>query len=186
MGSIKVLINEKQIEKRTEELAKQIYEDYKDKDFTALCALNGAMFFATELLKKIPLNIPIELIRPKSYIATETSGDVAYDNRFNPDLKDKNILVIEDVIDSGYTINSLVSKIKDAGANDVKVCVMLDKFEKREIPYDVDYTGFKIEDKFVIGYGLDYNENYRNLPYIAYVDGDIYVEKDYTNIKTKD
>ena len=186
MSNIKVLISKEEIEKRTDEIAKEIYEEYKNKDVTALCTLKGSIFFAVDLLKKIPLNIPIEFIRPKSYIATKTVGDVNFDNSFNPDLKNKNVLIIEDIIDTGYTIDSLVSKIKEMGANDIKVCVLLDKEEKRIIDYNVDYTGFKIEDKFVLGYGLDYDEKYRNLPYIAYVDGDIYVEKDYTNIKTKD
>ena len=173
MKEIKVLFSQKQIEKRLDELAKQIEKDYEDKEITVLCVLKGASFFAIDLTKRIKNNMTFEFIELSSYgNATTSSGTIKTKRDIENSLAGKDVLIIEDIIDTGRTMKFLQERLKSENANTVKICTLLDKPERRVVDLVADYVGFTIPNKFVLGYGLDYEEKYRNLPYIGYVEGD--------------
>ncbi len=173
MKEIKVLFSQKQIEKRLDELAKQIEKDYEDKEITVLCVLKGASFFAIDLTKRIKNVMTFEFIELSSYgNATTSSGTIKTKRDIENSLAGKDVLIIEDIIDSGRTMKFLQERLKSENANTVKTCTLLDKPERRVVDLVADYVGFTIPNKFVLGYGLDYEEKYRNLPYIGYVEGD--------------
>ena len=173
MKEIKVLFSQKQIEKRLDELAKQIEKDYGYKEITVLCVLKGASFFAINLTKRIKNIMTFEFIELSSYgNATTSSGTIKTKRDIENSLAGKDVLIIEDIIDSGRTMKFLQERLKSENANTVKTCTLLDKPERRVVDLVADYVGFTIPNKFVLGYGLDYEEKYRNLPYIGYVEGD--------------
>ena len=170
MNNIKVLIDKETINSRINILAKQIEEDYKDKKLHIIYVLKGAAFFTTDLIRNINQNVRLDFVKIKSYNGTK-SKKIKLESDLISDIKDKDVLIVEDIIDSGKTMNYLTNYIKENyNPRSVKVCVLLDKKEKRKIAFDANYTGFIIDNKFVIGYGLDYNEDYRNLPYVGYID----------------
>lgn len=173
MKEIKTLFNQKQIEKRLDELAKQIEKDYKNKEITILCVLKGACFFAVDLTKRIKNNMTFEFIELSSYgNSTTSSGTVKNKKDIESSLKGKDVLVIEDIIDTGRTMKFLQERLENENTNSVKICTLVDKPERRVVDLTADYVGFTIPNKFILGYGLDYEEGYRNLPYIGYVEGD--------------
>lgn len=173
MKEIKVLFSQKQIEKRLDELAKQIEKDYGDKEITVLCVLKGASFFAIDLTKRIKNVMTFQFIELSSYgNATTSSGTIKTKRDIENSLVGKDVLIIEDIIDTGRTMKFLLERLKSENANTVKICTLLDKPERRVVDLVADYVGFTIPNKFVLGYGLDYEEKYRNLPYIGYVEGD--------------
>lgn len=173
MKEIKVLFSQKQIEKRLDELAKQIEKDYENEEITVLCVLKGASFFAIDLTKRIKNIMTFEFIELSSYgNATTSSGTVKTKRDVENSLEGKDVLIIEDIIDTGRTMKFLLERLKSENANTVKTCTLLDKPERRVVDLVADYVGFTIPNKFVLGYGLDYEEKYRNLPYIGYVEGD--------------
>lgn len=167
---IEVLFSEKEIDDRIRELAKEISRDYKGKEITIICILKGATFFACELAKRLEGPVNIEFMRCSSYgDETESSREVKILLDLDNPIKDKDILVVEDIIDTGRTMRTLLEVLKNRGAASVKLCALLDKPERREVEVHADYLGFTIPDKFVVGYGLDYAQKYRNLPYIGQV-----------------
>ena len=173
MKEIKTLFSQKQIEKRLDELAKQIEKDYENKEITVLCVLKGASFFAIDLTKRIKNIMTFEFIELSSYgNATTSSGTVKTKRDIENSLAGKDILIIEDIIDTGRTMKFLQERLQSENANTIKTCTLLDKPERRVVDLVADYVGFTIQNKFVLGYGLDYEEKYRNLPYIGYVEGD--------------
>ncbi len=164
----KVLLTEQQISERTTELAAQINNDHpKGETLVVLIVLHGAILFAADLVRKLNMPTQIETTRLKSYAGTVSSGTVSLAIPVPDSVAGKNVLIIEDIIDSGRSLNFLVPKVKDAGAKLVRVATLLDKPEAHETEITADYVGFYIGKNFVIGYGLDLDGAYRNLPYIA-------------------
>lgn len=169
MDNIKVLIDEETLRKRVEELAKKIEEDYKNKEINLICILKGSIMFTCDLAKNINENVMIDFLRVSSY-ENNKSKTISFVKGLLPDIKGKDIILIEDIIDSGKTMNYLVPLLKKMKPNSIKVCTLLDKPSRRIMPYQADYVGFTIEDKFVLGYSMDYDQKYRNLKYIGYIE----------------
>lgn len=168
---ISVMISEDELEAKIAEMGKKISEDYAGEEVYIICILRGASFFACELAKRITVPVIIDFMTTSSYGAgTVSSGVVTIKSDVEIPVEGKNVLIVEDIIDSGNTLHYLLDVFKDRNAKSVKLCTMLDKPSRREVHVDVDYTGFEIEDKFVVGYGLDYDQRYRNLPYIGVVE----------------
>lgn len=170
-----ILYDEEKILSRIEELANEINRDYKGKDLTCICILKGGVFFMTDLLKKIDLPIVIDFMDVSSYGAsTVSSGEVRIIKDLEHSVKDRDVLIVEDIIDTGVTLNYVVDLMKSREAKSVEIVTLLNKHERREIDMEIKYCGFEIPDHFVVGYGLDFNEKYRNLPYIGYLKEELY------------
>lgn len=165
-----IIISEKELDQITTDLARQISSDFKDsgKKLLLIGILKGSFMFLSDIAKKLTIPAEIDFIKLSSYNKDKTTGKVTVDFGLsveNPE--DYNMLIIEDIIDSGITLSFLKSHFKEKGYNDVKCCALLDKFERRVVDCRADYIGKKIPDLFIIGYGMDYCQLYRNLPYIA-------------------
>lgn len=171
MEKIKTLISKEELEQRISEIAKQIEGEYKDKEITLICILKGSAFFTVDLAKRINGNVKLEFIRVSSYIdGTESSGTVEMKLDLQDSIEGKDVIIVEDIIDTGRTLSYLIDYMKTKNPKSMKLCTLLDKPERRIYNVKVDYTGFQIPDKFVVGYGLDVDEKYRNFPYIAYIE----------------
>jgi len=170
MKQIKVLINEEQINERLDELANQLMEEYKGKDLMFLCILKGSIFFTVELAKRIKNNIQFEFIEVSSYENNESTGTVKLNKDITNSIEGKDVIVIEDIVDTGRTLSFLKEYLLQKKPASLKICSLLDKPSRRVMQIDADYVGFTIENKFVLGYGLDDEQNYRNLNYIGYVE----------------
>lgn len=167
---VELLISEEEIEKRIDELAKEIDEDYKGKTLNIICILKGSVFFACELAKRLTIPVIFDFMQVSSYgNGTSTTGGVKIIKDLDTPIAGKDVLIIEDILDSGRTLCRLLSLLSVSNPASLRVCTLLDKPARREFPVDVDYNGFEIEDEFVVGYGLDYAQKYRNLPYIGVV-----------------
>lgn len=169
----KILINEEKLIKRVEELANQISKDYENKEIILVCVLKGASYFAIDLSKKITdCDVIMDFLKISSYGVNnrETTGKINFKLDISENIENKDVIIVEDIIDSGITLNYLYDYLKEKNPKSLKICVLLDKKERRKKDINVDYIGFEIENKFVLGYGLDYDEKYRNLPYIAYIE----------------
>ena len=170
MATIDIMISEKEIANKVEELAKQIENDYKGEELLVVGILKGASVFVSDLIRKINLDVNIDFMSVSSYgNGTESSGTVRILKDLDVDIADKNVLIVEDIIDSGLTLSNLVKELGIRNPKSLKLCTLLDKPERRKSDIKVDYVGFVIEDKFIVGYGIDYAEKYRNLPYIGVV-----------------
>lgn len=170
MDKLNVLIEEGKLQNRVKEIAKQITKDYKDKEITLICILKGSTFFTVDLSKSIDNPLKIEFIQVSSYNdGTESSGNVIMKLDLKESIEGKDVIVVEDIIDTGRTLSYLMEYLKGKNPASIKLCTLLDKPERRVFDVKVDYVGFEIPDKFVVGYGLDFNELYRNLPYVAYI-----------------
>ena len=167
---INVLINKSRLENRIEEMAKQIEKDYEGKDIVFIGILKGSVMFMTELAKNIKNNVEMDFMDVSSYEGTESSGDVRINSDIRNSIKGKDVIIVEDIIDTGRTLTYLIEYLKQKNPNSLKIATMLSKPSRRIIELNVDYVGFSINDEFVVGYGLDYNEKYRNLPYIGYLE----------------
>lgn len=170
MKEIKVLISEEQINERLDELAKQLMEEYKGQELMFLCILKGSVFFTVELAKRIKNNIQFEFIEVSSYENNESTGKVKLNKDITGSIEGKNVIIIEDIVDTGRTLCYLKDYLQQKNPVSLKICALLDKPSRRIVPVEADYIGFTIENKFVIGYGLDDEQNYRNLNYIGYVE----------------
>ena len=171
MEEIKVLIDSEKIKQRIKELANQIMKDYKDEEILILCVLKGGMFFTVDLAKEIKNKVEFEFIKLSSYgDARVSSGKVEIQQNIAGKIEGKNVLVVEDIIDTGITMNFLKDYLKSFGPKTVKIATFLNKPERRKADVEIDYIGFDVPNKFIVGYGLDVEENYRNLPYIGYVE----------------
>lgn len=168
MEELKVLIDEKKLQSRIYELAKQIEKDYEEKDLTLVCILKGSTFFTVDLAKNMNKKLKVEFMQVSSY-GTEkmSSGKINLKLDLPDTIEGENLLIVEDIIDTGRTLSYLIKHLKQKNPASIKLCTLLDKPERREYDVKVDYVGFEIPDKFVIGYGLDDKEYCRNLPYIA-------------------
>lgn len=168
-----VMISEEEIDRRIRELGKQISDDYEGKEIVIVCILKGASFFACELAKRITVPVTIDFMATSSYgSGTSSMGDVKIKKDLDLSIEGKNVVIVEDIIDSGHTLSFLSELFSTRRVNSIKLCALLDKPERREIDVDMDYVGFTIPNEFVVGYGLDYAQKYRNLPYIATVELD--------------
>lgn len=170
MKEIKVLIPEEEINQRLDELAKQIMEDYKEKDIMFLCILKRSIFFTVELAKRIKNNVLFEFIEVSSYENNLRTDNLKLSKDVTQSIEGRDVIIIEDIIDSGKTISYLKDNLKNKNPRTIKVCSLLDKPSRRIVPIEADYVGFTIENKFVVGYGLDDNQNYRNLNYVGYIE----------------
>lgn len=170
MKEFKVLITEKEINIRLDELAKEIMNDYQNKDIVMLCILKGSIFFTVELAKRIKNNVQFEFVEVSSYENNKNTGKIKLNKDITSSIEGKDIIVVEDIVDTGKTISFLKEYILEKKPKTLKICSLLDKPSKREVEVEIDYIGFTIEDKFVVGYGLDDNQNYRNLNYIGYIE----------------
>ena len=167
---IKVLITEQEIASRTRELAEQIQKDYNNEEIVIVCILKGATFFAVELAKRIDSDTIIDFMKVSSYEGTESTGKINFTLDISEDITDKNVLIVEDIVDTGRTLAYVKKYLESKNPKNVKICTMLNKKERRVIDLEPEYVAFDIPDKFVIGYGLDYDEKYRNLPYVGYLE----------------
>lgn len=168
MPSTSLLISEEQIQNRIRELADQINEDYTSEILDVLCILKGALFFSADLIRRLTVPVRIHFIQLGSYgSSTESSGTVSFHFSSSSELKDRHVLIVEDILDTGITFEFLLEHLKVLNPASLKSCVLLNKRSRRKIDVKPDYTGFEIQDQFVVGYGLDFNELYRNLPYVA-------------------
>ncbi len=170
-----ILVTEEEIEEKVKELGKQITEDYKDKDLILVGILKGAVIFMSDLARSIKMPIGMDFMAVSSYGRSATStGEVRIIKDLDFSVENKDVLIVEDIIDTGYTLAYLTDNLKKRGAASVKVCTLLDKPERRKVDVPVDYLGFAIPDEFVVGYGLDYSEMGRNLPYVAALKEEVY------------
>lgn len=164
------MITEEQLAQKVEELAKQIEKDYKGQSLLVVGILKGASVFVSDLIRKIDLDVNIDFMSVSSYgNGTESSGTVKILKDLDVDIEGKNVLIVEDIIDSGLTLSNLVLALQTRNPKSLKICTLLDKPQRRTVNIPVDYVGFVIEDKFIVGYGIDWAEKYRNLPYIGIV-----------------
>ena len=167
---VKVLLTEEEVDKRIQEIGDQITKDYAGKTVHLVCVLKGGVFFMCELAKRINLPVSLDFMSVSSYGGdTKSSGVVKIVKDLDEPLIGKDVLVVEDIVDSGRTLSYLLEMLKDRKPASLKLCTLLDKPDRRVVDVNVDYTGFKIPDVFVVGYGLDYDQVYRNLPYIGEV-----------------
>ena len=176
----KILVSEAELEATVSRLAAQIDADYKgsDKKLVLLCILKGSIVFMGDLMKKLTVPVEIDCMKVSSYgSGTTSSGSVKIHlDVTRPDLSDCDFLIIEDIIDSGYTLSYLTDYLKLRGARSVKTCALLDKPARRKVEFTPDYIGLEIPDEFVVGYGLDYDERFRALPYVGVLKPEIYTE----------
>ena len=164
----RVLFDEPAINRRLDELAQQISNDYRDRELTVIAVLTGSLMFMADLLRRIALPLKLDCLSVVSYHGkAQSSGEVIFKQLALPDVTDRDILIVDDILDSGHTLAAVCEKLETAKPRSVRVCVLLSKMKQRARCVDTDYVGFEIEDEFVVGYGLDFRERYRNLPYIG-------------------
>ena len=170
-----VLFSESKIAARVKELAASISEDYKGKSLLLIGVLKGANVFMCDLMREIPFPIQIDFIAASSYgHSTESSGVVRILKDLDYSIEDKHVLIVEDIIDTGLTLSYLIENFRSRRPLSLEICTLLDKPERRVAPIAVKYVGFQIPDEFIVGYGIDYAESYRNLPYIATLKPSVY------------
>ena len=156
-----------QIQKKNMELAGRISEDYAGKNLLAVGILKGAFMFFSDIVRLIRVPLQIDFLVASSYLKTDTSGEVKVNYDLKEDVRDKDVLLIEDIVDTGITLNYIRERMLMKGPKSLKICTLLDKKERREVEVPIDYVGFEIPNEFVVGYGLDYDNKFRNLPYIS-------------------
>ena len=164
----RTLFDEPTIMARLDEIAAQISADYHDRELTVIAVLNGSLIFMADLLRRIPLPLKLDCLSVASYHGgTKTSGEVVFKQVILPDIEGRHILILDDILDSGLTLHAIRRKLEEANPLSIRVCVLLEKKIQRAAPVHADYVGFQIGNEFVVGYGLDYMERYRNLPCIG-------------------
>ena len=170
METIEVLIKEEEVSKRIKDIGDQITREYEGSEVHLICILKGGVFFLCELAKHIKLPVTIDFMTVSSYgNETTSSGIVKVKQDLTQSIENKQVIIVEDIIDTGITLSSLMPMLKERKPASLKLCALLDKPERRRKEVKIDYLGFQIPDRFVVGYGLDYEQKYRNLPYIGVV-----------------
>ena len=169
---IRVLLTEEEVDAKIQEIGEQISKDYAGQQVHLVCVLKGGSFFMCELAKRITVPVSLDFMSVSSYGAeTRSSGVVNIKKDLEQSIEGENVIIVEDIVDSGNTLSRLVSLFKSRNPKTLTICTLLDKPDRRVVhDLKVDYTGFVIPDKFVVGYGLDYDQRYRNLPYIGFVE----------------
>ena len=171
MDKIRKLISEKEVKERVNILAKELYSKYGNEELVFICTLKGAVFFACDLLKKYKGDARLEFLRVSSYKGTKSSGKIELNLSISKEnIENQNVIILEDIVDTGHTLKFLKQYIGDMNPKSLKICTLLDKKMRREVEIEADYSCFEIEDLFVVGYGLDYDQKYRNLPYIGVIE----------------
>ena len=171
----KVMFNEVELQGVCKRLGEQITKDYEGKDLLIVGILNGAIVFVTDLMRQIDRQINIDFMSVSSYgNGTTSSGNIHVAKDLNSDIAGRNVLIVEDILDTGNTLHQLTKMLKERNPASLKVCVLLDKPARREKPITADYAGFEVPDEFVVGYGLDYCQQYRNMPYIGVLKPEVY------------
>ncbi len=169
--NIRVLISEEEVDARIRELAAQISKDYQGQEIHLICILKGSSMFTCDLAKRITVPVTFDFMSVSSYGGdTKSSGVVKIVKDLDESIQGKNVIVVEDIIDSGRTLSYLVDLLRDRGPKTLRLCTLLDKPSRRVVQVPVAYTGFQIPDEFVVGYGLDYDQKYRNFPYVGVVE----------------
>jgi hypoxanthine phosphoribosyltransferase len=164
----RVLFDQPAIHKRLDQMAVQITADYRDRELTVIAVLTGSLMFVSDLLRRIPLRLKLDCLNVASYHGkAQTSGNVTFKDMGVPDVAGRDVLVLDDILDTGQTLSAVCEKLQAAKPRSLRVCVLLSKRKQRLRDVDANYLGFEIEDEFVVGYGLDFMERYRNLPYIG-------------------
>ena len=170
---VNVMFSEEEVDKRIKELGEQISKDYAGKEVHLVCVLRGGVFFMCELSKRITIPVSMDFMSVSSYgNDSKSSGVVKIVKDLDDSLEGKHVIVVEDIIDSGRTLSCLLEMLMERKPASLKLCTLLDKPDRRVVDVHIDYTGFAIPDEFVVGYGLDYAQKYRNLPYIGIVELD--------------
>ena len=171
---VKVLISAEQLQARVSELARELNRDYAEADrLVCIAVLKGSVFFLVDLVRQLDIEVVIDFFQTSSYGANTAPGEVRIKKDVDVSIRDKHVLLIEDIVDTGYTLRTILDLLHFRGARSVKLCTLLDKSAAREVDVQIDYCGFHIEDQFVVGYGLDVGERYRQLPYVGvYEEGD--------------
>ena len=170
---IKVMIPEEKIDRRIRELGAAISREYAGKELHMICILKGSVFFASELAKRIEVPVTLDFMTASSYgDGTVSSGNIRIGQDLSEPIEGRHVLLVEDIIDTGKTLSFLMRLLQERKPASLKLCTLLDKPDRRTHPVDVDYVGFEIPDEFVVGYGLDYAQKYRNLPYIGIVENE--------------
>jgi hypoxanthine phosphoribosyltransferase len=173
----RVLFDEPAINRRLDEIAAQISQDYRDRELTVIAVLNGSLMLMADLLRRIPLPLKLDCLSVASYHGkAQTSSEVIFKQIALPDVVDRHILILDDILDSGHTLAAICEKLETAKPRSIRVCVLLSKKKQRARYVAADYVGFEIEDEFVVGYGLDFMESYRNLPYIGVLRKELLVQ----------
>ena len=171
---ISVMIPEDEVNAKIREMAREISRDYEGKEIHIICILKGGVFFACELAKRITVPVSLDFMQVSSYgNATSSSGIVRIKKDLDDSMEDKEVLIVEDIIDSGKTLHYLIPVLKQRNPKSIRLCALLNKPDRREAEVEIDYLGFDIPDEFVVGYGLDYAQKYRNLPYIGVIELDV-------------
>jgi hypoxanthine phosphoribosyltransferase len=175
-----ILISKKELDKRVAELGKDISQDYQGKTPLLVCILRGGVLFLTDLMRQITVPHSIEFMAVSSYGTgrRESSGRARITLDLNTDIRDRDVILIEDIIDSGRTMHAILELLSARKPRSIEICTLLDKFERREVDVPIRYCGFAIPNEFVFGYGLDMDEYYRNLPFIGIVDLDRYTPEE--------
>ncbi|MDF2870246.1 hypoxanthine phosphoribosyltransferase [Anaerocolumna sp. AGMB13020] len=169
--NIKVLISQEEVDKKIRSLGEQISKDYAGKELHLICVLKGGVFITCELAKNIDVPLSLDFMSVSSYgDGFVSSGRVKIIKDLDDSIEDKEVLIVEDIIDSGNTLKYLVDLLYSRKPKSIKICTLLDKPDRRTAEVNVDYVGFQIPDEFVVGYGLDYTQKYRNLPYIGVIE----------------
>jgi len=172
-----VLVDEVRLQARIKELGRQITADYQGKDVILVGILKGALPFLADLMRAIELDVSYDLMAVSSYGAsTKTSGTVRIIKDLDEEIEGKDVIIVEDIVDTGLTLNYLLENLRSRKVNSLKICTLLDKPSRRKVDIKPDYNGFEIPDVFVVGYGLDYAEKYRNLPYIGVLKEEVYTK----------
>ncbi|MBP9995867.1 MAG: hypoxanthine phosphoribosyltransferase [Lachnospiraceae bacterium] len=170
---VRVMLTEEEVNKRIKELGETISKDYEGKSVHLICILKGSVFFTCELAKRISVPVSLDFMSVSSYgSGTVSSGEIKIKKDLDESIEGKDVIIVEDIIDSGNTLFCLKNMLMKRGANSIKMITLLDKPERRVADVEVDYSGFNIPDEFVVGYGLDYDQKYRNLPFIGVVEFD--------------
>lgn len=169
MNNFRIVLSEEQIQSRVEELGKKITSDYQGKSIVVICMLKGAIVFFSDIVRNLNLPLSMEFARLSSYKNGTSSGEMEVVHDISSDITGKDVLIIEDIVDSGKTLSYFVKLLNEKNPASIKICAFLDKKERREVEVNVDYAGFDIDCGFVVGYGLDYAERYRELPFLAEV-----------------
>ena len=169
--NIKVLVEEKDLQKRVSEIAAQISEDFEGESVLLVCILKGSVFFTADLTRYITIPVMLDFMSVSSYgNGTESVGEIRLKHDLDDGIMGKNVVIVEDIIDSGNTLHFLLKILGERRPKALKICTLLDKPSRRKVDIKVDYTGFEIEDNFVVGYGMDYAQEYRALPYVGMLD----------------
>lgn len=167
---LKVMYREEELQEKIKEIAEKIDEDYKGKEVIVVSILKGAIFFTVDLVKKMSTPIVLETMQVSSYSGTESTGNISVKKDLDSSIEGKDVLIVEDIVDSGYTLKYLKDYLLSKNPRSLKIAVLMDKKERRMVDVNIDYVCFEIPNKFVVGYGFDIDEKGRNIPYVGYIE----------------